>query len=318
MRARMLAVLAGLAGALMGCSGEGDADPKVRVVATVFPLADLARQVGGTHVEIVTLVPPGASPHSFEPSPRTRQALQDAQLVLSAGPTDAFLADSMVPRAARHLRLADLVEGAAPAEQDHADHDHDAGHDHAAEPEHEHEHGHDHDDPHYWLNPFHMAELARQTGEALAEIDPANAEDYRARARNYADALARLGEEMRAAGQAMPRKAFIAEHPAFSVMAEVMGLEQIGSIQPVTGVARSPQQLQALVQQILERDVPAIYTEPQLPGRDAETLQREAAQRGRTVKVLVLDPLGNPDVEGRRTYLDNMRTNLQTLREGQQ
>ncbi len=306
-RSWRLAVLV-VAVLLAGCR-EAPEEGKVRVAATIFPLADLVEQVGGEQVEVALLVPPGVSPHGFELTGRSRAALQRAQLVVSAGPTDGWLSQAMIPRGAGHLSLA----GAAAGHEEH-DHDHaeSAGHDDHA---HAHDH-HAHHDPHYWLDPRVMAELAEAVGEALAQRQPDQAELFRQRAADYAAQCRALAEEMRAEAQGFDHRVFIAQHAAYDVLAEMMGLEQVAAIQPVVGSAMTPSHLQALVEQVVEQGVPAIFTEPQLPAADAQAIRAAAARRGVTVKVLVLDPIGNPAVEGRGSYLANMRANLAALKEG--
>lgn len=318
-RALVVSCLAGLS-ALAGCSKPADeqAAGKVRVAATIFPLADLAEQVGGESVHVTCIVPPGMSPHGFELTSRGRSALGEARLVLSAGPTDAWLRPGLIPRSARHVELAQVI--GAPAALDHADdEDHEDHQEHEGHEDHEgHRHSHAGPDPHYWLDPRNMAVLAEQMGEALAEIDPAHAADYRARAAAYAGQCRELAEEIRAAGAPLPHKVFVAAHPAYGHLAELMGLRQVASIEPVVGAAGTPGHLEALIRQVIDQKVPAIYVEPQLPARDAEAVRREAAARGWQVKVLMLDPMGNPSMPDRSTYVKNMRANVRALREGMQ
>jgi zinc transport system substrate-binding protein len=295
---------------LAGCSGESQRDTgKVAVAATIFPLADLARQVGGEHVAVTCIVPPGISPHGFELNPRGRGALAEAKLILSAGPVDTWLRPAMVARA-RHVVLADV---AGPPPVNDADHDDDhaghTGHDDNA-------HVHAGPDPHYWLDPRNMAALAERVGEALAELDPSHGEDYRRRAADYARQCRELVAEMAAAGADLPHKVFVAEHPAYARVAALMGLRQVASIEPVVGAAGAPGHIQELIDQVIAQRVPAIFTEPQLSGRDAQAVARAAAARGRPVKLLTLDPIGGESVPGRQTYLDNMRANMAALREG--
>src|SRR5512140_3951769 len=61
------------------------AEAVVRVVATIFPIADLVRQIGGDAVDVITLLPPGASPHTFEPTPAQMREVAGARLFVRVG-----------------------------------------------------------------------------------------------------------------------------------------------------------------------------------------------------------------------------------------
>ncbi len=139
---------------------------------------------------------------------------------------------------------------------------------------------------------------------------------FAAKGDDYAARCEALAAEMKTQAAGFKHKTFVAEHPAYETMAEAMGLKQVASVQPVVGAARTPRHLRALIEQVVDERIPVIYTEPQLTGDDARTIQSAAAERGWVVKVLVLDPIGSPSVPGRRTYLENMRTNLAALKEG--
>lgn len=314
LRIRLSLVLGGLAAIsaalLAGCEGRPDKQAgKVRVAATIFPLADLAQQVGADQVQVTCVVPPGLSPHGFELSPRGRAAIDDARLILSAGAIDTWLRPGM----ATHVRRVDLgiVVGDLPVVEPSEEADHD---EHGEDERHAHVHSGP--DPHYWLDPRNMAKTAQCVADELAAIDDVHAQEYRRRADEYARQCLALAEEMRSTGAALPNKTFVAEHPAWGRLADLMGLRQVASIEPVVGAAGTPAHLQELVDQLVEQNVKVIFTEPQLPPRDAQAVQRAAAERGWTVKLLELDPLGNPSIPGRETYLANMRTNLTALREG--
>jgi len=289
-----------------GCRERPDETGKVVVAATIFPLADVVEQVGGAHVAVTCIVPPGITPHGFELNPAARRALARAALVVSAGPTDDWLRPRMVGEGAETLRLADLAEEGHDDGDDHADHDEHAGHDG----------DHDHADPHYWLNPNHVATLAEAVGEALAELDADHADDYRANAARYARQCRKLAKEMQTAAGAFTHKAFIAEHPAYGVLAELMGLRQIASVRPVVGAPLTPAHRRELIRQAVEMKVPVIFTERQLSGDEAEAIRAAAAAEGWTLKLGELDPIGNPSDDERRTYLANMRANLAALKEG--
>src|SRR5680860_874555 len=71
-------------------------DGKIKAVATIFPIYDIMRQVGGERIDSTLLLPPGASPHNFEPSPKNVEDLDKTNFFLFAGAGMDFWANDIV------------------------------------------------------------------------------------------------------------------------------------------------------------------------------------------------------------------------------
>lgn len=191
---------------LTGC-GAGEAAPapsdKLRIVATIFPAYDFARAAAGDLADVELLLPPGTESHSYEPTPADILKVRDCDLFIYLGGESDTWVDMILENidmqgtALRMVDCVDLleeetVEGMqAEPEHDHGgDEDHD-GHD-----------GHDHGlgevvgmDEHVWTAPRNAAEITRDIGETLAELDGKNAEAYRANAASYAARIDALDVE---------------------------------------------------------------------------------------------------------------------------
>lgn len=169
---------------------------KLQIVATVFPAYDFARSAAGELAEVTLLLPPGMESHSYEPTPADILAVQEFDLFLClGGESDAWVDTilSAVEPKGRVLRMMDcvelleetVVEGMQTL----------PGHDHSHEEEGDHDHGAEglgavmEMDEHVWTSPRNAAAVTRAVGEALAEIDGANADTYRANAAIYAGEL---------------------------------------------------------------------------------------------------------------------------------
>lgn len=146
----MVSVMMVLAGCGTGTSK--DAGNKMKVVATVYPVYDLAKQIGGDRIQLELLVPPGAEPHDWEPSANNLKDIAGAKVLLYSGaglePVDAFLKEDVV----KGVKVVDLSQGLTLLEghHHHHHHDHDVDHkdehhDHDVDNKHEH---HDHDRDH--------------------------------------------------------------------------------------------------------------------------------------------------------------------------
>jgi ABC-type Zn uptake system ZnuABC Zn-binding protein ZnuA len=303
-----------------GCQNrrETPAGGKLPVVASIFPLADVARQIGGEHVDVTMLLPPGVSPHGFTARPQDAQRVRAARLVIMVGMgIDQFAqqpADAAAAGGAKVLVLTDGAEfrrmieplragGVATQPQSAAHEDGDADHD-----EHEHAgHGVPGQDPHVWLDPVYMQTFASDIAQQLSQLDPANAADYRRRGAEFIAQLRHLDDDYRAALGPLKNRTFITFHAAFTYLAARYNLRQM-SLMDVDAGGLSPQQMELVHQAIHQHGVKAVFVEPQFPAEKLQSLVRNA-----DVRLGTLDPEGNPTTPGYDSYLAMMRSNLRSL-----
>jgi zinc transport system substrate-binding protein len=177
---RWLRLILFIALSLAGCGGATGPpanDKRLPIAASILPLADFARQVGGDRVRVETLIPPGASPHTYELTPAQLQAVSGARALLLNGVGLEYWADKVVSAA----NNPDLVVVTASEGLDII-----AGDEHASG-----------GNPHVWLSPLnaiHQVELIR---DALIQADPEGAEVYRANADRYIAELRALDRDAR-------------------------------------------------------------------------------------------------------------------------
>ncbi len=286
-------------GLLLAVSATARADaPALSVVATVEPLGMLLRELGGERVDVTVLVPPGASPHLFEPQPSDVARLAATRLLVEVGggfdawvarlhSAAASLAPVFTVLALPGLDLiADLEE--IPASSDDA--------------------SNDSPDPHVWLDPLRVRDLiAPALSSRLAQLDPAGGPVYAARLGEFRERLTELDREIRVQ-LAGPRRSYVAFHPAWRYFGARYELEEIGVVERSAGEGPTPRQLASLVSAAKQAKVPAILIEPQLDPRVARTL---AGEFGATV--VVVDPIGSPADPARARYDDLMRWNARAF-----
>lgn len=275
---------------------------RLRVAATIFPLADLARQVGGERVTVITLLPANASEHSFEPTPSLMRQVRDTRLLVKVGADLDPWADRLF-RGQRSLPLTvtatDGVRLLPVAQQQlqkgHHDHDHGTG-----------------DDPHVWLDPLTVRDsLVPKLVAALSRLSPADAPLFRANGERLRQQLTHLDREFSSAVATLPRRDFIALHSAWAYLARRYGLRQIAAVETFPGKEPSARYLASLVSLARRQGVRTIFAEPQLSDKAARTI---AAEIGGSV--LLLDPVGGENIPGRDSYLGLMRHNLATIKAG--
>ena len=291
-------------GVAMGVPGQAAA--QVEVVTTLPPLADLVRQVGGERVTVTALVPPGASPHGYEPRPSDLRALARARLVVWVGAgLDTWLEPLLATaRDAARLELAQTTP-LLPSEEGPSH----PGRGPGAGGEHDHHHGPW--DPHIWLDPLRVRDdLAPAIAQALAALDPQGSGTYQANLARFQEALTRLDQEVRALLAPYQGARFVAVHSAWRYFAARYGLEQAGSLHEYPGREPGPAWMAALITQAREAGVRLVVTEAQFDPRLAQQVAREVG-----VPVVALDPLGGPGVEGMEGYMAMIKTTACRLSE---
>jgi zinc transport system substrate-binding protein len=279
---------------------ESTADPDPVVVSSIFPVGDLIQRMVGEEARVQVLLPPGASPATFDLTPRQFQDMQRASLyVMVGGGLDEWTSELSAGAGdgAKILRLSEGLEllGAE-----------------AGEEEEEHGHSHGAGNPHIWLDPILVRDqLLPKMSDALASAFPQEATSIREREKVLADSLTALDLEIRQALDPVQNRAFISTHSAWTYFAARYGVREVGVIHASPGREPSGRDLARLVQVAQDQDVRCLFTEPQLGEVAARALATELS-----LPVRVLDPLGGPEIEGRTGYFSLLRYNAKQLREG--
>lgn len=283
----MVLVLIGLA------SGRAVGADRIAVAVSIDPLADLARRVGGDRIEVLTLIPPGASPHTYELKPSQVARVARARLLVLNGVGFEFWADKLVKAVDNPaLEVVDTSKGIPILESgDQEEADHRGEHDHAG------------GNPHIWLDPRQAMVQVRHIRDALVRADPDHAAVYRTNATGLLTALENLDREIVAEVEGWRRRQFIAFHPAWVYFARRYNLEQVAVIEASPGREPSPVELARIVETAKRIGARAIFAEPQFSPKAVETIAQESGAR-----VLFLDPLGSTLID--RGYVAMMRYNV--------
>jgi len=260
-----------------------DADQPPRVVATIFPVGDLAARVAGEDLRIDVLVPPRADPSTFEPSARQIAELGGARAyLLVGGGMDEWL--QAVPGALTGVPQTRLNDGVALR----------AGGE-----------GEGTGDPHTWLDPVLVRDVWLPRIEAaLAAARPDARPRLEARSRALADSLTALDGWLRERLAPVRGRAFVATHSAWAYFGARYDVRELGAVHRSPGQEPSARHLAELVERARAADARAVFTEPQLGETGARALAAEL-----DVPMHVLDPLGGPGLEGRDGYLQLLRFN---------
>lgn len=305
-----------LVGWLAAWSGAAIAQPTV--VVSLHPYYDLVQRIAGPEADVVRLLPPGASPHDFDPTPSQLERIEGADLVVLNGGLDAWVHDLVDATRSRPpvVEVLDafedlevLLEGQAHDDEHAGDGPaHDQDEDHASDEERDAHGEHGDVNAHVWLDPVLMEEAVRYIGERLAEVHPESAELYRSNVTELVEDLRALDGELRIVLGPVAGASFVPFHDAWPYFAARYQLDLLLEIEPFPGREPSARYLADVVEAIRQAGAPAIFAELQLGDRAARIIAAEAG-----VDVYVLDPVGG--VEGRMTYEELLRYNARTIAE---
>jgi zinc transport system substrate-binding protein len=285
---RYALLLAGLlAIAATACSAQPRQTDRIGVVVSILPQAGFVEKVGGDRVEVTVMIPPGASPHTYEPKPSQLAALSRAGMYAAVGSGIEFeLAwmdklrdinpDMLVVDCSRGVELRAMTEEEAAAEEE----------------EHEGEHGMM--DPHIWTSPVNAQAMVRNICDGLVEVDPGNRSYYESNRDAYLQELTRLDTEIRERLSGLNNRTIMVYHPAFGYFAREYNLTML--LVEKEGKEPTPAGLTRLIEQAKEHNIKVVFAEPQFNPRSAEVIA--GAIDGR---VIFVDPL-------LKDYIENLRT----------
>ncbi|GAA4801838.1 metal ABC transporter substrate-binding protein [Nocardioides caeni] len=304
-----------------GCSAFSDSasdDGEVTVAAAFYPLAWVTERVSedtGTTVELLTQ--PGGEAHDLELGVQETAIVSGADLVVLQADFQPAVDDTVeqnatgvvldVSDAADLLAVEESAENheeyAGETEEEHAEHADEEGHD---------EHGHDHDhgdaDPHFWLDPLRVADVADTVADQLADVDPDQADTYRGNADDLRTELEALDDTWATGLASCERDTIVVSHDAFGYL-EKYGLHVASIVGLSPDAEPTPAALGELQELIETEGITTVFSEPLKPAL-GENL---AADLG--LSTATLDPLeGLADANSDDDYLSIMNANLAAIR----
>ena len=289
---------------LLALYGAARAEGGPKVTATDFPCYDFARQVMGGIGEVTMLIHPGTEVHSYDPSPADILAIGQSDLFVYIGGegdawVDGILSGLDSDGAPATLRMMDAVEPLEEEEDgEHGDHD---------GPEY---------DEHIWTSPKNAKRMVRSLADRLAEIDPENADAYRANADAY---IAQIDEidaafEAAVAGGAR-REVVFADRFPFLYFAREYGLDYVAAFPSCTAETEpTPQILMTLIRRVADDGIPVIYTIEMSTQAVAKAVAEETGARILTMHSV--QTVTREEFDAGETYVSLMWKNVDALREG--
>jgi len=235
--------------------------------------------IGGERVDVISILPPGASPHIFEPSiGQIKDAVNSTTLMKIGLKLDDW-ADKIARASSNNMKVFILSEDVPLDEKNN---------------------------PHIWLSLKRAIIIVENITSHLSELDPANKSYYTENAAKYIEEINAKDKEFSEGFDKKHDKKFVQFHEAWSYFAEDYGLQIVATIEPFPGKEPSPKYLADVEKIIIDNNIKVVFSEPQLNDRIVNFLSEEL-----NVKVQVLDPIGGS--EGLTKYLSLMQYDYEKI-----
>jgi ABC-type Zn uptake system ZnuABC Zn-binding protein ZnuA len=275
-------------------------DPKLKVVTSVAPHADLIREIAGDRIDLVQLIPDGTDSHTFEPRPSDAAVLHSADLIVLNGlhletPTQRMADANKLPDTP-YLVLGDSTIAPADYLFDFSFPES------KGDP-----------NPHLWMNVAYAKNYAQLITTELVALDPDNADYYQANFATLAARMDQLDQAIFQAVQTLPEtnRKLLTYHDSWAYFGRRYGMQVIGAIQPNDFGEPSPREVAALIDQIRANNLPAIFGSEVYPSKVLEVIGRETGAS--YISSLRDDDLPGEPGTAQHTYLGMMLEDMHTM-----
>ncbi|MHC9160620.1 metal ABC transporter substrate-binding protein [Exiguobacterium profundum] len=315
-------LLLGACGNTEGDNASESTDGQLTVFASTFALKSLAEEIGGDRVNVEMVIPPGADPHTYEPTSKQMTQIAEADLFLTIGHDLEPYVESMEKsldgqnvafvKTAENVKLLDAADTVHVHEEEgHAE---DEGHsedEHANEEASHSEDEHDHGkyDPHVWLDPTNAVSMAEAVEAAFSEEAPDYKDEFAERLSTFKDEANALDAELKAAVENGSKSELLVTHAAYGYLAERYGFDQL----PIAGLTPSEEPSQQALKRIIEEarlhDLNYIAFEDTVTPKVAEVVKQEIGAE--SVTIYNLESVTKEQMD--KSYFDLMRENVKAL-----
>lgn len=327
-----------------GAAGD-ESGKKLKIVATLFPQYDFARQIAGDYADVTLLLPPGMESHSYDLRPADMIEIRESDMFIYTGKYMEVWAQTIIDSLDDSVMVVDVSDGITLEKEEdyfvdehsaheHSTHEHithedtDEDDEHGAhedtdeDDEHDSHAGHSHSghtheyDPHIWTSPVYAMQMVENIVDALMEKDPQHAEEYRQRADEYIDKLAEVDAAFRQVSEESAcRTIFFGGRFAMTYFVREYDFDCVSAYHDCSAESEpSISSVMRMIDEIKESGAKAVYYEELADPKVARTIAEETG-----VKLLLLHSAHNvsrQEYENGVTYLDIMWNNVEKLKEG--
>ena len=277
-------------------STNSQSDNELNIVTSFYPMyistLNIVKDIPNVNVTNMTKAQTGCL-HDYQLTPQDLKTLETADiLVINGAGMESFLDDVIDEYS--DLKIIEASNGISLIEDtDHDEHEHDVN-------------------PHVWVSISKNIEEVSNIAKELSAFDPNHASEYEANADAYIAKLENLRTEMHAALDNVNNKDIITFHEAFPYFAEEFNLNIAGVIEVEPDSEPSAKEVENIISIINEKNIKALFTEPQYSSKIADTIAKETG-----ASIYTLDPIvtGDANEDAYDDYIVKMQENLNTLKE---
>jgi ABC-type Zn uptake system ZnuABC Zn-binding protein ZnuA len=289
----------------------------LQVVATTSIIGDVVAQVGGSAIELTTLMGPGQDPHSYQPTPQDMAAVAEAHAIFVNGwDLEEALAHDL-EGIAQDAAIVPISAGIEPlALGAHQREDRETGGSH----EESEEHAHAGADPHVWFSIQNVNQWAENVEHVLSDLDPAHAATFERNATAYQAELEGLEAYVKGqmAGIPAERRFLVTNHDSLGYLARDHGLTVLGTVLPAASTVAEPSasDLAALIEEMEKRGICTLFAETTVSSKLAETVAAELDACEEVAILKLYTGAVGPAGSGAESYIDMYRHNVDTIVKG--
>ena len=261
---------------------------KAKIATTIFPLYDIVKNVASNEIDVVVILKPGASPHTFDPTPKDAEALSKSKILFAIGHNLDNWAFKMATSVGvdkivtvdKYISLIQSQEADEPGVN-----------------------------PHYWLSVKNATLIAKQVKEELSTAFPDKEAVFEENYQNYSKRLNTLDSEVQNELAGLPNRDIATFHAAWDYFAKDYNLNVVATFEEFPGKEPTPEYLADFQKKIKESNIKVIFAEPQF---STAALVPVAKDLG--VEIIVIDPEGG-GIPGVKTYEEMTRYNVNRIQQ---
>ncbi len=304
---------------LIGCGKETETnnENQKQIVASFYPLAFMAEEIGGKKVAVTNLAG-SVSPHTYQLTPQDLVKLNNADLVLVQGaklePWSEDIVQELNQKSvntlelSEHLELYEFEDHEEHEDEHHEDDEHEEEHEDEAHEEEGHdEHDHGKFDPHTWLSPVLASDMVDTIMQSMIEIDPENKTTYETNAQNLKSKFVALDTKFQTTLQNCTQNEVIISHDAYGYLARAYGFET-HAIAGLSITDEPSAQILAELKEEAEEGMTHILVEKNSVKKFADTLANETG-----LGTLNVNPMGRGTLDPNKDFFDVMENNLESF-----
>ncbi len=299
---------------LFGCSVNTEQSDKLRIVTTLFPAYDFARNIAADNAEVTLLLQPGVEPHSYEPTPKDMVEIQNCDIfICNGGESESWIEGILDSLDSSKFRTVRLIDSTSALLEEDESYEHDE-HDEHDEHEHEHEGDEVGYDEHIWTSPAICVELCNAIEAAISSVDSGNTAQYRRNLESYTSKLKSLDLSFKEIVESGKRQEIIfGDRFPFKYFAQEYGLVYHAAFPGCSSQTEpSAATLARLINKTREDKIPAVFYIEMSNQAVANALAKETGAK--TLLFHSCHNLTKDEFYSGETYLSLMNKNLENLK----